>query len=184
MDESPITLATMEVRPEEEVHHGRDPHLLDVAPGMMFWTWATFLLVSYFLYKFAWKPILSGLDKREAYLRDSIQNAETLEGELAALEDTRKRMLAKTDEEVKIEMAKARKLAAESARGIEKKARQEAVILHENALSEIRLAEKKAKVDLRIHTVDTAMALAEHILDEQLDEAAHQALTDKLLKSL
>ena len=45
--------------------------LLDVNPGLIFWTVITFVLLLLILKKMAWKPILSSLDERENFIKES-----------------------------------------------------------------------------------------------------------------
>ncbi len=185
MDDSlNTTQATIEVRSHMDTPDEATSQLLDVAPGMMYWTWAVFLLVSFILYKYAWKPILSGLDKRETYLRDSITHADHIESEMAVLGQTRERLLAEADEQAKAELIRARKTAVETAKEIEQQARQDALAVQEKAAEQIQLAERKARRDLRTHSINAAIALAEEVLNEQFDDTKHHELTDRLLEKL
>ncbi len=158
--------------------------IIDVAPEMTLWTMVTFILVLVLLYKFAWKPILSGLDKREDFLRESVANAEKLREEMENLEQTRQRTLSEVEEEAKNTLAKARKAANEAARVIEHKAREEGQIHLENARREIKTEREKAVARLKRESAETAVALAAKIIDEELDEDRSRALTDKLIKEL
>jgi len=49
--------------------------MLNLDPGMMIWAWITFLALLGLLYKFAWKPILSTIEKREQTIQDSLDKA-------------------------------------------------------------------------------------------------------------
>ena len=158
--------------------------VIDVSGDMMLWTWITFIIVAILLYKVAWKPILSALDKRESFLRDSVETGEKVRAEMEQMDETRRRHEARLEQETKTAIAKARKAATEAARVIENKAKEEAQILFENAQREIRAAGDKAAADLRRQSAETAVALASRILHEELDEKWNRALTDKLLKEL
>lgn len=158
--------------------------VIDVSGGMVLWTWITFIIVMILLYKVAWKPILAALDKRETFLRDSVETGQKVRVEMELMEETRRRHQDRLEEEKKQAIAKARKGAVEAARVIEHKAKEEAQILFENAEREIRAAEDKAAAQLRRQSAETAVALASRILDEELDAKRNGALIDKLLKEL
>lgn len=158
--------------------------VIDVKGDMVFWTWITFIIVAVLLYKVAWKPILEALDKREAFLRESVEHGQKVRLEMELMDETRRRHEERLEEERRQTITKARKGATEAARVIEHKAKEEAQILFENAEREIRAAQDKAAADLRRQSAETAVALASRILDEELDEKRNRALIDKLLKEL
>ena len=66
---------------------------MDVSVSMFLWTLVTFAVVAYVLSKFAWKPILAGLERREEDLRKSIENADRLEREIQDIDKTRQEAL-------------------------------------------------------------------------------------------
>lgn len=55
---------------------GEKGGLLDVNPGLIFWTIITFLILLFILKKTAWKPILQALKEREDNIRASLEKAE------------------------------------------------------------------------------------------------------------
>ena len=58
-----------------------------------------FLIVFFTLKKFAWKPLLDSLGKREQGILDSVQKAEHLRQEAEKMIEENKKLLAKADEE-------------------------------------------------------------------------------------
>ena len=59
--------------------------LLTPSFGLIFWTLLAFIIVFFILKKFAWKPILNGLNAREKGIADSLATAERVRGEMAEL---------------------------------------------------------------------------------------------------
>ena len=53
---------------------------------MVILTWVTFFILLFILQKFAWKPILAGLKKREDYIRKSLEDADKINEQLAESE--------------------------------------------------------------------------------------------------
>ncbi len=70
------------------------PHL-----GLIVWTLIAFLLVLFLLSKFAWKPILKGLDERETTIASSIAMAEKVKLEMLQLKDENEALLTAAREE-------------------------------------------------------------------------------------
>ena len=67
--------------------------------GLIFWTLIAFILVFFILRKFAWKPILSSLDRREKTIADSLETAQRVKAEMAQLKNENEEMMAKAREE-------------------------------------------------------------------------------------
>ena len=108
-------------------------------PGaMVIWTWVLFVLLALVLYKFAFKPILQGLDEREAKIRKGVEDAEEARQKLEQIEARRESIIEEAEERAKTLIEDGRTAAKEAARVIEDKAKEEAKIMLENARREIR----------------------------------------------
>lgn len=70
------------------------PHL-----GLIVWTIIAFLVVLFILKKYAWKPILKGLNDRELNIANSIATAERVKLEMAQLKSENEELLAAAREE-------------------------------------------------------------------------------------
>lgn len=172
-----------ELRTTVETNAGhRAPGIIDPDIGIAVLTYITFFLLLAILYKFAWKPILSGLETREERIRKSLENARKAEEELNRINETSRKLIAEADEKAKGMLARARKAAHEAAHVIENKAREEAEILLGNATHEIEALKDKARITLREESVNTAIALAGRIIRKDLDDEGHRKLTDELIK--
>lgn len=158
--------------------------VMDVNPGLTFWTIITFVVVLVILRLTAWKPIVAMLDEREKTIREAIDGAkrERLEAE---------RLLA----EQKDAIAQARREAAELVRRNQAevdaarqtaiaKAKEEADSLLESARRSIEEERAKAIADIRATTVDLALAAAGKLLEVNLDEQKHRKLAEEFLDKL
>lgn len=162
--------------------HGSSP--LSIDWQMFFWFLAVFVIASLILKKFAWQPILDGLEKRENDIRASLDNAERIRKELAELDERRRTTLAEADAKAKEILDAARKASLEAARVIEHKARDEASILLDNARREVKTATDKARASLRQEAADLAVSLSGKILKDQLDSSRARAHADRLIAEL
>ncbi len=161
--------------------HNGEPDVISVSGPMVFWTLLVFAGLVYVLGKYAWKPILGALDKREAGLRQAVVDARKLKAELAEIEDVRQRTADEAKAEAKAIVADARKAAVEAGRVIQAKAREESQILLENAQREIKTATERARADLRRESADLAVQIASALVEDSLDEKRGRELADKLI---
>jgi F-type H+-transporting ATPase subunit b len=180
--EEAVTSTTEAVH--SEAGHGKDPELLEVSAPMMIWTWITFAIVFVLLGKFAFKPILKGLEDREGRIRKSVDEAKRIEDELAGLEERCTNAIAEADEKAKDIISKAREGAVEASKIIEDKARNEAKILMDNAQRDIEAAQERAQATLRRESAEIAVALAGKIVNERLDDEKSRELTERLISEL
>lgn len=171
---------TTEVPSHEGDHHG-EVNVVDISGQMMILTWITFGITAAVLYKVAWKPILSALDKREESLRLAIENAEKNRLEMANIEQTRARIIEEADNRSRDIVDKARHAAVEAAHTIEAKARDEAQILIDNAKREIHAEQDKAMASLRRESAELAIEISRKILKENLDESRSRKIADTLI---
>lgn len=147
-------------------------------------TWVTFFILLAILKKFAWKPILANLDARESNIRAAVEEAAKTREEYKQLAEKRRVILAEADSTAKEFMNQARQSALKTAKVIEDRVAQEAVIMIENAKREIDAEQEKAAVYLREKSADTALALATKILQEKLDAKNHKELVDRLIEEI
>ena len=70
------------------------PHL-----GLIVWTLLAFLIVLFILKKFAWVPILKGLNDRETNIAESIASAERVKLEMAQMKNENEAILTAAREE-------------------------------------------------------------------------------------
>jgi F-type H+-transporting ATPase subunit b len=152
--------------------------------GNAVWTLVIFLLVVLVLGKFAWGPLLSGLQQREEFIRRSLKEAkedrEAAEARLAEYEaklaDAGAQAVAIVDEG---------KRNAEQARAsIEEKARDEADRMVERARREIDLAKQSAIKDLYATSSELATEIASRILQRELNAEDHERLISDSIKEL
>ncbi len=173
-------LAMWLVNSEGEAQGG----LLDVNPGLIFWTVITFAILLFILAKFALKPILAAINMRETTITESLEKAEQAKKDAEALLEENKKNLAKADEEAQ----KVRKQAMADAAVITEKMIKES---EDKAMKRIAEAEKEiqrkydeAFRNLRGQVADIAVQAAEKIIKENLDKDKQAGLVNKLIDDL
>jgi F-type H+-transporting ATPase subunit b len=176
-------VATME-HPAPGAGDHAAPNPVQVSGSMMGLTWLTFGLLALVLYKVAWKPILTALDKREHEIRTALDEARLTREEYARIEEKRRQLIDEADAKAKEIVTGARQAAVEASAVIETKAREEAQILLANAQRELKAAHEKALADLRRESADLAIGLSRKIIGESLDEKKSRDLVDRLIKTV
>ena len=167
-----------------EVPSSGEANVMAISPTMMGLTWITFILVTFVLYKVAWKPILAALEQRENTIRKAQEDAARIREELQKMDELRKQAQAEADGQARDIIAAARKAAEEAGRVIEDKSRREAQILVENAEREIGREREKAIAALRKESADLSIALAGKLIGANLDDEKNRAMVDKLIERM
>lgn len=170
----------------EEAHGAGEaaPSLFAGDVGVAVWTVLIFLLVVFILGRYAWKPLLSALQAREDFIRDSLQKARE-EREQA------ERRLAEYEEKLAAARAEATALVEEGRRDaetvkakIEATAREEGDKLMARARREIELARDQAVKDLHTTTARLATDLATKVLEREIRAEDHERLLAESLREL
>ncbi len=147
--------------------------------GNAFWTILIFGLVIVVLGKFAWTPLLNGLQKREEFIRTSLEEAkqDRLESEARLQEYEQKLREAKDEAGDIIDQAKTE---AESLRvRLEQQAREESDNMLDRAKREIEIAKQSAVKELYSTSAELATGIAGKILRRELNPQDHDRLIEE-----
>jgi F-type H+-transporting ATPase subunit b len=147
-------------------------------------TLIVFITVLVVLRKFAWGPILSGLQKREAFIRDSLAEAkkDRADAEKRLAEYTEQ--LNRAREEATAIVDEGRRDAEVVRQRIQSEARTEADAMIERAKREIGLARDAALKDLYDQTAEMATTVAGKVIRKQLSTEEHDRLLADSLDEL
>ena len=144
--------------------------------GNALWTLVIFGLVVFVLGKFAWKPILTGLNDREAFIRASLEQAkrDRDEAEARLKEYTDKILNARHEAAALVE--EARHDADVARRKIEEESRVEAAAAIERAKREIAIATDTAVKDLYSLAARLSTQVASKVLEREINPQDHERL--------
>lgn len=157
---------------EAALHDGEHDsfHIDTSAPPLMpdlrllIFSLVTFLLYVFLAKRFAWLPLIEGLDARESRVNRALAGAEQARVEAEKLlSDHRTRMSAVT-EEVRGIVAAARAAAEKEKARIIAEADREAAALRDGALAEIESARQAAMADLDAQVDGQANATIDHLM--------------------
>lgn len=150
--------------------------LLQVEPGLVIWTWITFLLVFLVLGLGTWKRILGGFKARADKIQSDIEEADK------AKEEAKKSVVSQREqmEEVKREASSIIESARTEALSVKEKiiyeANEQIATNKVKVLSEIERAQKEALEDIRKEASSLACSMAEAILKRSFSEKDHEDL--------
>lgn len=158
--------------------------LVDVRPGLIFWTLVTFFLVALLLRRVAWGPILKVVDEREKAIAASIESAKRERAEA-------ERLLAEQKDAIQKARAEGAEMMRRNAEDVEKlrnelisKARAEAEAQKTDALREIQNEKAKAVNDVKNIAAELAIQIAERLLNERLDATKQKELASQYLAEI
>ena len=144
----------------------------------------TFFALLFILKKFAWKPILDGLQKREDYIRQSLEDADKAKAQLAQVDAAKAQVLNDAKAQAAQIVDGARKSAGELARDIESKAKQNAHDIARNASVKIEGERQRLREALKKESVGIAISLAGKILKENTDTDKNRRLVEEALSQI
>ena len=157
--------------------------LLNPNPGLMIWTVFTFVLLLVVLKKAAWKPILSGLEKREGKIRDDLDRAEKSQKEAETLRQQYEQQLAEAQKSIQDMVAKAKEEGEKSRTRILDEAKQESEKILLKGRQDLSGEAEKLKSELREEVAGLSVLIAEKMLNRAVDEKVQeQVLKDSLEK--
>jgi len=153
--------------------------------GTLFWMLLMFIIVLVILKKFAWKPILGALDKREKSIEDSLRSADRAREEMEQLKADNEKILAEARLERDGMLKETRATSEQILSEAREKAGKEGKRLIEAARDQIVNEKDLAMAEIRKQVAELSVNIAEKILREKLKEDQQQkALIDKLLKDV
>lgn len=150
-------------------------------PDLALWSLVTFLVFLAVLRKFAWTPLIDGLDKREANLREELAEAQAARDKAVTALREREAELEKVQDEVREILAEARRDADHTKNEIVTAAQKEAQATEDRARQDIQLASQQASKELFDGAAAMVAAATEHVLGRSLNDDDQSRLIDEAL---
>lgn len=158
--------------------------LVDVNPGLIFWTFVTFIILMIILSKVAWKPILSALNQRESAIRESLEKAEKAQEEARKVLEQNQANLAKAEEESKKIIDQSRAYADKLKDQLMQESREQAKKIIDDASAEIERRKDAAFDELKTQIAAIAVNAAEKILKEKLDPESNKKIVNQYISEI
>ena len=152
---------------------------VQLVPDTLLFSFIIFGVLLAVLYKFAWGPIVEGLELREKKMADDIEGARTANEKAQAQLAEYEAKIAGAESEAAALIAEAKNDALAAKDKIMADASQEAQRTVFCALADIEAAKNAAVRDLAESSVDSAVSLAGSIVGRSLDKKDHKDLIEK-----
>jgi F-type H+-transporting ATPase subunit b len=158
--------------------------LIEVDPGVVFWTVITFIALLFILKKFAWKPILSALDQRESAIKESLEKAQKVQEEANKVLEDNKVKLAKAEEESRKIIDQSREYADKLKGQLISESKEQARKIVDDAKQEIERENDAAFNSLKSQIVDITVKAAEKILKENINKDKNENIVRDYIKEI
>jgi F-type H+-transporting ATPase subunit b len=158
--------------------------LVQPDPGLYIWTIVTFLVLLALLARFAWRPLLDALERRQDAIRKSLDDARQAKEELQRLQVESARILAQARSEAAGIIDSTRADAARFADEMKQKARTDAEALVKHAQREIDAQTARAVQSIRREAIDLSVAVASKILRRDISVADNERLVDDTIREM
>jgi F-type H+-transporting ATPase subunit b len=159
--------------------------LITPSIGLIFWNTVVFVILLFLLSKFAWKPILGAVKKREESINNALQAAENAKAEMAKLQSQNEEILQQARIERDQMLKEARDSRDRMIAEAKSKASEEADRMIAAARDSIRNEKLAAITDLKNQVAVLSVEIAEKILRQELSSAEkQQALANSLIEDM
>jgi F-type H+-transporting ATPase subunit b len=158
--------------------------LVQPDPGLYIWTIATFLALVWLLAKFAWRPLLEALERRQDSIRRSLDDAQKAKQELERLSVESQRILSVARAEADQILSNTRSDANRFREELKQKAQAEAAGIVKNAEKQIQLETARALQQIRTEAVDISVAIASKLLERNVSKADNERLIEETFKQI
>ncbi len=152
--------------------------------SLIFWEVASFAILFFVLYKFAFPGILSILEEREKKIKDSLDQAERHRSEAERRLKEYEAKLSGAAKEAEAILAAAKERAQRLLDENGQRLIVEAERIKGDATREIEHARRKAVQDIRNQTTELALMVAEKVVQRNLTEADQRKFADEALEAL
>lgn len=157
--------------------------LLTPELGLFFWTLLAFLIVFFILRKYAWGPILKGLNERERGIADSIAQADRVRKEMSQMQAQNEALLAQAREERQTMLREAKESGEKLVADARDRAKTEGDKMIAEARQQIEQQKMAALTDVKNQIGLLSVEVAEKILRQKLSTTDAQNAYNEVLAS-
>lgn len=152
--------------------------------GNALWTMVVFVIVLLVLGKFAWGPILSALQKREDFIRESLTKAKIDRDEAQRILQEYSDRINTARSEATAIVEEGRRDADVLRRKIEETAKAEAQAMIERSKREIGIATDTAVKELYTLSAKMATQMASKIIRKELNDQEHERMISESIDEI
>ncbi|MEN3323846.1 F0F1 ATP synthase subunit B [Mariniflexile soesokkakense] len=149
--------------------------------GLFFWQLLLFVGLVLLLKKFAWKPILDAVEKREDGIKGALESAEKAKLEMQNLQADNQKLLKEARAEREEMLKEARDIKNKMIEDAKGEAQSQANKMIEQATAAIESEKKAAMAELKSQVADLSLEIAEKVVRGELSNKDKQ---EQLVESM
>lgn len=160
---------------DENTHHKEgEGGIFSFEPGLAIWTWVVFALVFFILSKYAWRPMMEAVRKREQLLKDAIDDAKKTKEELQKISARQEEMIKTAEQNARKIVEESRANAEATSKEIVERAQKEAEEKFKQAKEQIVREQSEALKEIKKEVAEMVVTLSEKILSQKLNSEDKQ----------
>jgi F-type H+-transporting ATPase subunit b len=148
------------------------------------WTLVVFLVLLFVLGKFAWKPMMQGLEYRERAIHSALHEAQQARDEASQLRTQFEEQLRAADDRARQLLDEARRAAERSTAEMTADAQKKIQADHERLKREMTREYEQARRDIQTQVAQLATLIASKVIRRQVNHDDHRQLVDEALAEL
>jgi F-type H+-transporting ATPase subunit b len=168
---------------EHQASHSK-PNVMDVRFDLTIWSIIIFAGLFLILRKYAWGPILEGLQKREKTIESSLEEAKKAREEVAAQRAEFEKRLAEANQEIPRLMEQARKDAELLKEEMRTQANADIQTERQRLRREIEVAKDQALHEIWSQAANLATVISARAIRRELSPDDHRRLIDEALEEV
>jgi F-type H+-transporting ATPase subunit b len=141
----------------------------------------SFIIVLVLLGKFVIPRILQTLDKRQAVIREGIENAEKARQDLAAATARSEQLITDASRQAQVIIDRATKNAEQIARQIEEEARVRAEQIHQQQIARIQQEVNRARQELSRDVVNLSIEVASKVISRSMNTKDNRRFVEEFV---
>lgn len=152
--------------------------------GTFWFQIVSFLILFYFLNKYAFGPIFGIMEKRTQHIQDQLNASEKNRAESEKLLAEQRELLQKARQDAQEIVEEARARSSRQADEIIAQGKEEAGRLRDQAVADIQQERDKALASLREQVGTLSVLLASKIIEKEIDAKEQEKLIDQYLREV
>jgi len=148
------------------------------------WTIVVFLVLCFVLGRFAWRPMLEGLEQRERRIHSAVEEAQRARDEAQGLRDQLKKEIDRIEDQRRQVLDEARKVGQQTTDEMVSRAKAEIQAERDRAHRQLETARDQALHDIYAQTAQLATLVASKAIRRQLNHDDQRQLVDEALAEL
>lgn len=144
--------------------------MFEAEPGLMIWTIVSFFILLFVLAKFAYRPFLDLLEKREKVIHDAIEESKKTRQAAEDMLEKYKKQMEESQAEARKIIEEARSIGEEAKKDILAKATEESKLILQKTQEEIAREKDRAIAELHEKILDLSIVIASKVIEKAMTQ--------------